>query len=198
MELIIERLEQAGIRRVNVTTHYKSDKIFEHFGDGHAFGVELNYINEEQPLGTAGALGLMPLPEETQLVINGDILTQVDYRAMLTYHQDYCADMTLCVRHFEMEVPYGVVECKGANVQQVREKPRSSFLVNAGIYLLEPVVYEFIPNGEYFNMTDLIQLLLDAGKTVVSFPIREYWLDIGQHVDYQQAQTDMEAGENKE
>lgn len=191
MERVIEQLRQAGVRRVNVTTHYKPEKIIEHFGDGHAFGVELNYMNEEEPLGTGGALGMMPAPKEPVLVMNGDILTQVNFRAMFAFHQEHKADLTVGVRRYEMQVPYGVIECEGAQVRQLHEKPQVGFLVNAGIYLLEPTVYQFMPQKTSFNMTDLIQWLLDAKRTVVSFPIREYWLDIGQHADYAQAQDDV-------
>jgi dTDP-glucose pyrophosphorylase/CBS domain-containing protein len=194
LELIVEQLQQAGIRQVNVTTHYKPEKIIEHFGDGHAFGVELHYVNEDQPLGTGGALGLMPTPQQPLLVINGDILTQVNFRAMAAYHQEQQADMTVAVRRYEVQVPYGVVECDGPNVRRLKEKPQLGFLVNAGIYLLEPSVYQIIPSGQHFNMTDLIQWLLDAGRPVVSFPIREYWLDVGQLADYTQAQNDVENG----
>jgi dTDP-glucose pyrophosphorylase/CBS domain-containing protein len=194
MERVIEQLRQAGIRRVNLTTHYKSEKIVEHFGDGGAFGVELNYMNEEQPLGTGGALGLMPRPSQPLLVINGDILTQVNFRAMFEFHQEQKADLTVAVRRYEMQVPYGVIECDGARVQRLQEKPQIGFLVNAGIYLLEPSVYQFIPQNTSFKMTDLIQWLLDAGRSVVSFPVHEYWLDIGQHADYKQAQSDITNG----
>ena len=194
MERIVQQLQQAGIRRVNVTTHYKPEKIVEHFGDGHAFGVELNYVNEDRPLGTGGALGLMPPPTEPVLVINGDILTQVDFRAMLNFHQENKADLTIAVRRYEVQVPYGVIECNGPLVERLREKPKVGLLVNAGIYLLEPAVFQFIPQGQHFNMTDLIQWLLDARRTVASFPIHEYWLDIGQHADYARAQSDSESG----
>jgi dTDP-glucose pyrophosphorylase len=194
MEWIVEQLQQAGIRQVNVTTHYKPEKIVEYFGDGHAFGVELNYMNEDSPLGTGGALGLMSTPQETVLVMNGDILTQVDIRAMLAFHQENKAEMTVAVRRYEVKVPYGVVECEGSRIRQLKEKPQLGLLVNAGIYLLEPSVYQLIPNGKPFNMTDLIQWLLDAKRTVVSFPIREYWLDIGQPADYVQAQNDIQNG----
>lgn len=192
MEHIIERLQEAGVRRVNVTTHYKSEKIVEHFGDGSAFGVKLNYVNEKQPLGTGGALGLMAVPDEPFLVINGDILTQVNFRAMLAFHQEHRAEMTVAVRRYELEVPYGVIECSGAEVRRLKEKPQVGFLVNAGVYLLQPSVYEHIPPDRPFNMTDLIQWLLNAGKRVISFPILEYWLDIGQHTTYAQAQADIE------
>jgi NDP-sugar pyrophosphorylase family protein len=191
---IIEQLQQAGIRHVNVSTHYKPEKIIEHFGDGRAFGVDLNYVNEDLPLGTAGALGLMSPPNETQLVINGDILTQVDFGAMLHFHQDNGAELTVAVRRYDVQIPYGVIECDGARVADLREKPHVGFLVNAGVYLLEPSVYQFIPNGQSFNMTDLIRWLLDAGRTVISFPIREYWMDVGQHGDYAQANDDMQNG----
>ena len=194
MERIVQQLQQAGIRRVNVTTHYKPEKIIEYFGDGHAFGVDLNYVNEDRPLGTGGALGLMPQPTEPVLVINGDILTQVDFRAMLDFHQENKADLTIAVRRYEVPVPYGVIDCNGPLVQRLREKPQVSLLVNAGIYLLEPTVFQFIPQGQHFNMTDLIQWLLDAQRIVASFPVHEYWLDIGQHADYAQAQSDSESG----
>ena len=194
MEHIIEQLQQAGIRRVHVSTHYKPEKIIEHFGDGQAFGVDLNYVNEDLPLGTGGALGLISPPSETQLVINGDILTQIDFGAMLAFHQDNAASLTMAVRRYELQVPYGVIECDGARVTSLKEKPQVGVLVNAGVYLLEPSVYEFIPRGRSFNMTDLIWWLLDAGRTVISFPIREYWLDVGQHGDYAQAQDDMKNG----
>ena len=192
MELVIEQLRQVGIRRVNVATHYKPEKISDHFGDGSSFGVEINYVNEDKPLGTGGALGLMEAPTEPMLVINGDILTQVDFRAMLAYHQKHRAVMTVAVKQYDIKVPYGVIECEGSRVCALKEKPQMHFLVNAGVYLLEPKVYEFIPNGEHFNMTDLIQRLLDSNHTVVSFPIIEYWVDIGQLADYEQAQNDMQ------
>jgi dTDP-glucose pyrophosphorylase/CBS domain-containing protein len=194
MELMIEQLRQVGIRRVNITTYHKSDKITEHFGDGSSFGVELNYVTEDRPLGTAGALGLMEEPQEPVLVINGDILTRVNFRAMLAYHQEHKAILTMAVRKYDLNVPYGVVEGDGAFVRALVEKPLLNFLVNAGIYLLEPLAYRYIPNGQHFHMTDLIQRLLDEGHPVVSFPILEYWLDIGNHIDYEQAHDDVKKG----
>jgi len=191
MELVIEQLREVGIRRVNITTHYKPEKISDHFGDGSAYGVELKYVNEDRPLGTGGALGLIDAPTEPVLVINGDILTQVDFRAMLAYHQEHQAIMTVAVKQYEIKVPYGVIECEGPRICALKEKPQMHFLVNAGVYLLEPKVYEFIPNGEHFNMTDLIQWLLDADHIVASFPIIEYWLDIGQLKDYEKVQDDV-------
>ncbi len=191
LEIIIRQLREAGIKQVQVTTHHKPNKIAEHFGDGRDFGVELTCVEEHRPLGTAGGLALLTPPTETTLVINGDILTQVDFRAMLTYHLEHKADLTVGVRQYDVSVPYGVVECDGPAVRQLREKPVMNFFVNAGIYLFEPVVHRMIPRGQRYDMTDLIQGLLEEGRLVVSFPIREYWLDIGQQSDYEQAQEEV-------
>jgi dTDP-glucose pyrophosphorylase/CBS domain-containing protein len=194
MELIVRQLQTAGIRRVNVTTHYKGEKIIEHFGNGDRFGMEFKYVSEDRPLGTAGALSLMEPPKERLLVMNGDILTGVDFRAMLNYHQDHTAMLTVGVRTYEFKVPYGVIEREGDFVLKVVEKPSLTFFVNAGIYLLEPRAHQYIPRGERFDMTDLISRLIQEGHRVACFPILEYWLDIGQHVDYEKAIKDIQTG----
>jgi NDP-sugar pyrophosphorylase family protein len=194
MQYTVEQLRQVGIKNVNISTYYLTNQISEYFGDGSDFGVEINYIKEEHPLGTAGALGIMDIQEGPLLVINGDILTRVDFRAMLAFHRKHEADLTVGVRQYEMEVPYGVLDCKGPHVVGLSEKPKHSFLVNAGIYLLESSVKRYVPHKEHFNMTDLIDKLLEEKRNVVSFPILEYWLDIGQPVDYKKAQEDIENG----
>ena len=191
MGRIIEQLRQAGIKRVNVSTHYLADKISDHFGDGSQVGVEISYLNEKTPLGTAGALGLMPPPDQTLLVINGDILTQMDFAAMRDFHRQQKADLTVGVRKYEMKVPFGVVETKGGLVTRLQEKPVLDFFVNAGVYLVEPRAHAQIPSGGRFDMTDLIQKLLEQGAAVASFPIIEYWLDIGSPSDYERAQEDV-------
>ena len=189
LEIIIRQLRESGIKRVNVTTHHCGEKIEKHFGDGHGLGVELNYVAEDRPLGTAGSLGLMEVPQETTLVINGDILTQVNFQAMHAFHCAQGADLTVAVRQYDVQVPFGVIECEGSAVRRLREKPVLNFFVNAGIYLLEPGVYQYLVTGQRMDMTDLIQVLLDRGRPVASFPVREGWLDIGQPADYVQAQT---------
>ncbi|MDR3400913.1 MAG: nucleotidyltransferase family protein [Chthoniobacter sp.] len=194
MELIINQLRDSGINKVNVTTHFEPEKIKSYFGDGSDFGVDLNYVSEESPLGTAGALSLMDEKHERLLVINGDILTEVDFRAMLSYHCEHGADLTVAVRAYDFQVPYGVIESDGMVVTGVQEKPVMQFFVNAGIYLLEPSVHRHIPQDQHFDMTDLIKQLVAVGRPVASFPVVEYWLDIGQHADYQRAQDDVKSG----
>ncbi|MDH3473162.1 MAG: nucleotidyltransferase family protein [Rhodospirillales bacterium] len=197
LERTIEQLGQAGIRSINITTHYHADKIKEHFGDGSSFGARVHYSHEQEPLGTAGALRLVEAAdygEDPLLVINGDVLTKVDYRAMLDFHREHRAQLTMGVRRYAMQVPYGVVDCDGPTVRSVREKPEFSFFVNAGIYLVEPRLCCEIPAQRRFDMTDLIALLQGSGRRVVSFPIHEYWLDIGQLDDYERAQQDVRSG----
>lgn len=191
MEIIIEQLRDAGIQRVNIATHHKSERITSHFGDGRQFGIEVRYVAEDRPLGTAGALGLMEPPQNTLLVINGDILTEINFRSMLDYHREHAADVTVGVRKYDFKLPYGMVQCEGAVVRGLTEKPLLECFVNAGIYLLEPTVHQFIPNGTNFDMTDLIETLLEHDRHVVAFPILEYWLDVGQHDDYARAQADI-------
>jgi len=194
LERTIEQLKNIGIRHVSLTTHYKAEAISDHFGNGTDFGVAIDYVHEDQPLGTAGAIRLLTDGDEPLLVINGDILTHVDFRAMLAFHQKHQACLTVGVRQYDLQVPYGVMKCDGANILEVSEKPKLQFLVNAGIYLLEPRARNYIPGDRKFDMTDLIQALIHEKRKVVSFPILEYWLDIGQRSDYEKAKFDFESG----
>ena len=191
LETIIQRLQRSGISRVHVTTHHLADQIKDYFGDGRKLGVDIRYVSEDRPLGTAGGLGLLDQPSEPLLVINGDILTNLSFRDLVSYHRKHRADVTIGVRKYDFEVPYGVVECDGPAVRNLKEKPSFGFLVNAGIYLLEPSVTQFIPRGQRFDMTDLIQKLLEAGRPLVSYPIVEHWLDVGRHDDYRRAQEEI-------
>jgi dTDP-glucose pyrophosphorylase/CBS domain-containing protein len=192
LERTIQRLRDAGIQRVNVTTHHLAKQITEHFGDGQKLGVEMHYVAEDQPLGTIGGLRLVDDSTGPLLVINGDILTGVNYGDLVGFHRKASAAATVCVRKYEVKVPYGVVEVDKTWLRAVHEKPSVSFLVNAGIYLLEPHVQQYIPPDQRFDMTDLINRLLADGRKVATFPIVEYWLDVGQPADYAQAQRDVE------
>ena len=194
LEHTIEQLRRSGIAEVYLTTHYLSDSIIGHFGNGEKFGVHITYSNEAQPMGTAGGLKLVERADGPFVVINGDIVTGVSFKDMLSHHQKYGAELTVGVRAWEMDVPFGVVECDEVRVTRLREKPSLRLLVNAGVYLLEPTVCECIPDGRRFDMTDLIGKLLNQGRTVVSFPIIEYWQDVGRYEDYKQAQEDLRNG----
>ena len=194
LERILGQLRDAGIHRVNIATHFLADRVKEHVGDGSRLGLAVEYLSEDRPLGTAGALGLLEAPDEPVLVINGDILTRTDFRAMLHFHQDYKAVMTVGIKQYSVKVPFGVVQVRGAEIAGLEEKPVAQFFVVAGIYLLSPEVWKYLPRGEHCDMPDLIRRLVGEGQKVVSFPINEYWLDVGCPDDYQQAQSDVADG----
>ena len=191
MEHVLNHLKQAGIKRINVTTHYRPEKITEYFGDGKAMGLDIKYVPEERPLGTGGALGLLGPSDEPLLVVNGDVLTGIDFSAMIDFHREHAAEMTVAVRRFDVPVPFGVIDSENGYATKISEKPTLNFFVNAGIYLLQPSVQNLITPGEAFDMTDLIDRLLREKRAVATFPMREYWLDIGQHADYERAQREF-------
>lgn len=191
LERTVERLRKSGVRNISLTTHYLPEKIQSHFGNGSEFGVNINYFAEDRPLGTAGALSMLPVTTEPLIVLNGDILTGVDFNELVRFHHEHEAVLTVGVRQYEFKVPYGVIEANQGVVQGLQEKPRFEFLVNAGIYLLDPAARDHIPENDRFDMTDLIESLLQSGQKVVTFPVVEYWLDIGQLDDFQRAQQDV-------
>jgi NDP-sugar pyrophosphorylase family protein len=194
LQRTIEQLKANGVSTFNVSTHYRGDIITDYFKDGADFGVNIEYLQEDTPLGTAGALRLMEKWTDPLLIINGDILTQVNFRAMAEFHRMHKSWLTVGVRKHEVQVPYGVVDCDGVNIKGIREKPKLNFFVNAGIYLLEPAVRDLIPTDRRFDMTDLMARLVENNLPVVSFPIAEYWLDVGSPNDYEQAKEDILSG----
>ena len=194
MEHLIGQLRGSGVRDVLITTHYKPEKIMAHFGDGRDHGIRVRYVREETPMGTAGALSLVGALDKPLLVVNGDIVTSVDFGAMLAFHRDHAADLTMGVRQCCLRVPYGVVRTEGVRVAGIQEKPRYSFFISAGMYLLEPTVAAHLPPGARTDMPELIEALIAAGRAVVSFPVVEYWMDIGAIDDYERARRDAENG----
>ncbi|MDP3940264.1 MAG: nucleotidyltransferase family protein [Deltaproteobacteria bacterium] len=196
IEILIERLRQSGIAEVLIAVHHKSGMIRERLGDGTRLGVRIEYAEEPRPLGTMGALPLLrERLDHAFFVVNADILTRCDFRAMWEFHRSQGgAAMTVGVSVHQVDIPYGEFTLSGDRVVRVEEKPRKEFPVNAGIYLIEPSVIDLIPAGQYFDATDLIRLLIDAGKPVAAHLIREYWLDVGRHHDLEKANRDMAAG----
>ena len=194
LEHTLAKLRQSGIRSVNVATHHLSQSIVDHFEDGSKFGVQLQYFEEAEPLGTAGGLASMASGTDPLLVINGDVLTSVDVRAMLDFHREHHASLTVGVRQYDIEVPFGVVETEGVQITRIQEKPILRHFINAGIYLLDRDVCRLVPVGRRFDMTDLIAAVIESGGTVISFPVREYWIDIGRIEQYHKAERDVAEG----
>lgn len=187
LEHILIHLRDHDVTTAYISTHFRADRIKQHIGNGSRFGMEIHYLYEELPLGTAGAISMLPPIQNTLLMMNGDILTEVDLKAMLEFHINGNSDMTVAVRKYSVELPYGVVKCTGNRIKGLIEKPVTNMLVNAGIYLLEPAVRKFVKAGSPLNMNELICDLIKAGRYLSAFPVIEYWLDIGQKADYQAA-----------
>jgi len=191
LELIVDQLRAAGIRKIFITTHFMPEVIRDHFGDGSDREVEIEYVHEEEPLGTGGALGLLPDSDRTLLMMNGDILTHVDLQELVQFHRREKAEITLGVRQFDLQVPYGVVRCRDSEIERIDEKPVVPFLVNAGIYVVDPSARRMIKQGHRIDMPELVDQIIGRKGRTSAFPIVEYWLDIGRMDDYRKAQTDQ-------
>ncbi len=188
LESTLESFIAAGFHRFFISVHYLADKIKTHFKNGERWGVDITYIEEKQPLGTAGALGLLPpLGDVPLLMMNGDVLTSVDFRALLAFHVERRSAATMGVRAYELQVPYGVVEAIDDRIQAVVEKPVHKFFVNAGVYVLSPEAVTRVPKNCRIDMPTLLSDLIAAGSDVTMFPIHEHWLDIGQFDDFNRA-----------
>ncbi|WP_432702108.1 nucleotidyltransferase family protein [Lysinibacillus sphaericus] len=193
LETIIEGFKQYGYTNFVLSVNYKKEIIQNYFQNGDAFGVSITYIEENKRMGTAGALSLLPVkPKKPIFVMNGDLLTQVNFEQLMQFHIEQNSVATMCVREYEYQIPYGVIEINGPELVAIQEKPIQKSFVNAGIYVLNPEVLEYIPKDEYFDMPLLFEkIIMNNNKTSV-FPLREYWLDIGQMDDFEKANIEYE------
>lgn len=192
LETIVGSFISQGFRKFFIAVNYKAEMVEDHFGDGSQLGVTIEYLREDKPLGTAGALSLLPeRPSAPIVVMNGDVMTLVNIEQLLSFHEEHGATATMCVREYDFEVPYGVAELDGEILTGVSEKPVQSFFVNAGIYLLNPEALDNIPASERYDMTALYQDLISRGDPTIAFPLREYWLDVGRIADLEQAHRDF-------
>jgi len=188
LETIIVNLRSQGFHSFFISVNYLGQMIQDHFGDGSDYGINIKYLMEEEPLGTAGPLSLLPEKPKTPLIVmNGDILTKVNLRHLLNFHEEHHSSATMCARNYSVEVPFGVIEIDHHRIHDIVEKPTQSFLVNAGIYVLNPDVVSKVKNIKKIDMTDLFKQLIDEGMDTSVFPIREYWLDVGRIDDLNQA-----------
>ena len=192
LELIIEGLVARGIVHIYISVNYHAKIIKNHFRDGNKFNATIEYLEESEPLGTAGALRLLPPGiKDPILVMNGDLLTKADFRGLIDFQATSGADAVIAVRSYDIEVPYGVVTVDGNSLTGIEEKPTQSFLVNAGLYILGPSVLNNLPPSRRFDMTDLITQMRDNDIRIDVFPLREYWLDIGHHDELERARDDV-------
>ncbi|MEW6263548.1 MAG: nucleotidyltransferase family protein [Thermodesulfobacteriota bacterium] len=194
LETIIRQFLDHGFSRFMISVRYKAELIKEYFGDGSKWDATIEYLEERSPLGTAGALSLVKKELDHALIImNGDLLTRVNFKALAEFHQDHGNAATMCVREHLMEVPYGVVQINGVRLKDIVEKPVYRLMVNAGIYVLEPEVLNLVPPNQKMDMPDLFQRVKkELSKPVGCFPISEYWLDIGRPEDHELAQLEFD------
>lgn len=188
LETIIENFSKYGYTEIILSVNYKSHIIQDYFGDGDRFGVKITYIHEAKRMGTAGALSLMRKSlTEPFFVMNADLLTNVNFEHMHDYHLFHDAVATMAVREYDFQVPYGVVNVQAGRIVSIEEKPTHKFFVSAGIYMLSPQILASIPDDQFFDMPSLFEKLIADKNNAVSFPIREYWLDIGRMSDFEKA-----------
>lgn len=187
LERIVEHLHDAGVGNLVITTRHMAEQVEGYFQDGDQWGVQIDYIREHERRGTAGALReLAGTLTEPLLVMNGDLLTDFSVGQMFQFHKEHNAVMTVGLRQYSFQVPYGVAEVEGVRITALSEKPHYEFFVSAGIYILEPQALDHIPEG-YYDITELIELLIQQDQAVVSFPIHEQWMDIGRPEDLARA-----------
>lgn len=193
LETIVRHVAEQGFDRLFLAVNYKAEQIEAHFGDGSSLGVNIHYLREQQALGTAGALSLLPeLPNEPCLVTNADLLTKEDFGQMVDRHTEAGADATMAVRPYEMQVPFGVVRERDGQIEGIEEKPLQRFVVSAGIYVLSPQALALVPQGRGYDMPTLFEELIRRGMRARCHHVRSYWLDIGRVPDYERANIDFD------
>lgn len=191
LEQIINNFKEYGFRKFLISVNYKGHIIEDYFGDGESLGVDIDYIKEDEPLGTAGAISLVKEKlRDDFIVINGDILTTIDFDQFLNIHKDKGNYITAGVRKYDMKIPYGVIAEENASIKEIREKPEYSFNIISGIYALSPKILDYIEENKFLNMTDLIN---DVSKenTCGMYDIKSYWMDIGEMDNYNRANEDI-------
>ena len=192
LETIISSLKEQGFYKFYISTHYLPEIIQNYFGNGEKFDIQIQYVHESEPLGTGGALSLLPRQEVDLpfIVINGDVLTNMNFSKLIDFHISQNAVATMCVREFQYQIPYGVVNSEQNNIQSMTEKPSYYFNINTGIYVISPELLEQV-KSQFIGMPTILEQQIEKSQKVVSYPLHEYWLDIGHMEDYNRAQRDI-------
>tara|TARA_Y100000589_G_scaffold264148_1_gene254761 strand:- start:126 stop:1181 length:1056 start_codon:yes stop_codon:yes gene_type:complete len=182
LEIILDKCINAGLNNFYISVNYLKEKIIDYFGDGKKWGVKIQYLYEKEPLGTAGSLKLLPeysKISDSILILNGDIITDLNFSLLAEFHKKHQADITIAAKHKSYTIPFGVINTSGVELDNLIEKPTYDFLISAGIYLIRPFILKFIKDNEFYDMPDLVSLVKEKDFKVVTFPIHEYWFDVG-------------------
>ena len=192
LEILIKKCRQEGFRNFYISVNYLKEQIIDYFKDGSDLDVSIKYVIEKNPLGTAGSLKLLPERGELPIIVlNSDVLTKFNISDLIQFHQANKASATMCVRDYELSIPFGVVSVEGTLLKIIHEKPTYSFKVNAGIYVLNSQVIDLIQSNTYTDMPELLSRIRDDGYNVSVCPIFEYWVDVGNPESLQQAIQDF-------
>lgn len=194
IENILVSFRESGFNNFIICVNYRADVIKDYLGDGSRFNVKIQYVQEENKMGTAGALSLIDKKtlNEPFFVVNGDILASINYQDLLLSHRNNKADGTMCVKRYEQQIPYACISCnEAADILDFSEKPVYEYKINAGVYVLKPSVLNLIPHGIFFDMTSLFAEMLKEKMVVKAYQLSDYWLDIGQKSDYVKANADF-------
>lgn len=189
----VDRLINVGIKKMHISVNYLADQIETYFGNGSAKSISVEYLKEDKPLGTIGSILLVNHFEYDDIIVmNSDILTTIDFEDFYATYKNSGADMAVAATTYHVDVPYAVLETdQDQKVKSLREKPRYTYYSNAGIYILNKSVLSIIPENTFFDITDLMEKIVQLGMKLITYPINGYWLDIGKHEDFLKAQEDI-------
>lgn len=192
LEHILSNFLEQGFSRFTISLNYRGEMVREHFGDGRKLGAEIDYVEEPDRLGTAGALSMLPeRPDAPFIVMNGDLLTAMRFDALMRFHGEVGATATMCARDYSIQVPYGVICMEGTRLVGIEEKPVHTHFVNAGIYVLSPEALDLIEPGQPLDMPVLFERIIAGNGTPSVFPVREFWMDIGRMEDLERARAEF-------
>lgn len=193
IEYNIDRLKEVGVNTINISINYLGEQLEQYFGDGTQKGIQIKYVRETKALGTIGSVLLVKdFGHEDIIVMNSDLLTNIDFNDFFKAYQETNADMIVATTSYHVDVPYAVLEVNESNsVKSLKEKPRFTYYSNAGIYILNKKLLSMIPKDQFFDITDLMDRIIEMDLKLVTYPINGYWLDIGKHEDFKKAQEDI-------
>ncbi|WP_164126608.1 nucleotidyltransferase family protein [Sphingobacterium luzhongxinii] len=193
IEYNIDRLKQVGVKTIHLSINYLGDQLIDYFGDGSSKDISIKYVREDKPLGTIGSVLLVNhFNHDDIIIMNSDLLTNIDFVDFFRTFKESKADMAVAATSYHVDVPYAVLEVNETNiVRSLKEKPRYTYYSNAGIYILNKSVLNMIPKGDFFDITDLMDRVIEMNLKLITYPINGYWLDIGKHEDFKKAQEDI-------
>lgn len=193
IEYNIDRLINFGIKKINLSINYLGEQLVDYFKDGTSKGIEISYVKEDKPLGTIGSILLVEnFYNDDIIVMNSDLLTNIDFSDFFKTYKESGADMAVAATSYHVDVPYAVLEVTdGIEVKSLKEKPRYTYYSNAGIYIIKKEILKMIPENQFYDITDLMERVLEMNLKLVTYPINGYWLDVGKHEDFKKAQEDI-------